>query len=294
MDQARVPGRPPVGPFTLRQRLKELRCPVEYATYFAIAPLLRGVYPLGPPQAILCLPGGLVGDGLTAILRWGLRGHGYDARGWGLGRNLGANEETLAGMRARVDELYALYDAKITIIGWSLGGIYGRMLARDKPEKIRQVISLASPFRMVESDRFAPFGRARWDRFVQEHSPELDLLWVHEHHRPPLTVPATSIYSPTDGVAPWQLSIDQTGPGAPNPRAENVAVWGTHSGIGANPAALAVILNRLAQPDDTWTPFNPIPLLRRWYLPPVSWSPPGGTNALNNKPDVTARSEETP
>src|SRR5208283_1702724 len=93
MNQAIVPGRSPVGPFTLRQRLMELRFPVEYASYFAMAPQLRRVYPLGPPHAILCLPGGLVGDGLTAILRWGLRGHGYDAHGWGLGRNLGANEE---------------------------------------------------------------------------------------------------------------------------------------------------------------------------------------------------------
>lgn len=270
----------------------ELRCPVEYVAFFALAPVLRGIYRRGPAHAILCLPGGLVGDGLTAILRWGLRSHGYDAHGWGLGRNLGANEEKLAGMRARVDELYAVYDAKITVIGWSLGGIYGRMLARDKPEKIRRVISLGSPFRMVESDRFAPFGRARWDRFVQEHSPELDLLWVHEHHRPPLEVPATSIYSPTDGVAPWQLSIDETGPGAPNPRAENVAVWGTHSGIGANPAAYAVILDRLAQPERAWTPFEPIPMLRRWYLPATSWSLPAKSGASTDEPQDGTRPKE--
>jgi pimeloyl-ACP methyl ester carboxylesterase len=274
MSQPIVPGRPPVGPFTLRQRLMELRFPAEYASFFALAPVLRRTYPLGEPHAILCLPGGLVGDGLTAILRWGLRRHGYDARGWGLGRNLGANEETLAGMRARVDELYAAYDAKITIIGWSLGGIYGRMLARDRPEKIRQVISMGSPFRMVESDRFAPFGRARWDQFVKDHAPEVDLLWVHEHDRSPLTVPATSIYSPNDGVAPWQLSIDETGPDAANPRAENVAVWGTHSGIGANPAAFAVVLDRLAQPEGAWKPFEPTRWLRHWYAPAVSWSLP--------------------
>jgi pimeloyl-ACP methyl ester carboxylesterase len=272
----------------------ELRCPAEYTSYFAVAPLLRKVYPVGPAHAVLCLPGGLVGDGLTAILRRGLNRHGYDARGWGLGRNLGATEEKLAGMRARVDELYAVYDAKITVIGWSLGGIYGRMLARDRPEKVRQVISLGSPYRMVESDRFAPFRRARWDRFVQEHARELDLMWVHEHHRPPLTVPATSIYSPTDGVAPWQLSIDETGPGAPNPRAENVAVWGTHSGIGANPAAFAAILDRLAQPEDTWRPFVPIPMLRRWYLPTASWSLSGQNNVLYDKPQRGARCEEIP
>jgi hypothetical protein len=287
MSETIIPGRPAVGPFTLRQRLMELRFPVEYASFFVMAPILRRVYPRGEPHAILCLPGGLVGDGLTAILRWGLRGHGYDARGWGLGRNLGANEEKLAGMRALVDELYAAYDAKITIIGWSLGGIYGRMLARDRPEKIRQVICTGSPFRMVESDRFAPFARARWDQFVEDHAPEIDLLRVHEHERPPLTVPATSIYSPNDGVAPWQLSIDDTGPTAGNPRAENVAVWGTHSGIGANPAAFAVILDRLAQPEDAWRPFKPIPLLRHWYPPAVSWSLPAEDYGGKHKTPTT-------
>jgi hypothetical protein len=87
-------------------------------------------------------------------------------------------------------------------------------------------------------------------------------------------VPATSIYSPTDGVAPWQLSIDQTGNGAANTRAENVAVRGTHSGIGANPAAFAVVLDRLAQPEGVWKPFKPIWWLRPWYAPAVSWSLP--------------------
>ena len=137
-------------------------------------------------------------------------------------------------MRARVDELYAAYDAKITIIGWSLGGIYGRMLARDRPEKIRQVISMGSPFRMVESDRFAPFGRARWDQFVKDHAPAVDLLWVHELDRSPLTAGHIDL-QPHRRRWPWQLSIDETGPDAANPRAENVAVWGTHSGIRRQP-----------------------------------------------------------
>jgi len=269
-----IPEREPVGPRSKWQRLLELRAPIEYSSYFALVPLLRLVYPCGEQHSIMCLPGGLAGDGLTAILRWGLRGHGYDAHGWGLGRNLGATEEKLAGMRTRVDELYGLHDRKITIIGWSLGGIYGRMLARDRPEKVRQVITLGSPFRMVESDRFAPFSRDRWERFVGDHAEELDLLWVHEHHRPPLEVPATSIYSPDDGLAPWELSIDETGPNAGNPRAENVAVWGTHVGIGANPASLAVILDRLAQPEDHWRPFKPIPLLAPWYRSAVSWIHP--------------------
>jgi len=272
MSDAAIPGRAPVGPMGLRQHLLELRGLLEYLCFFLVLPFFRRMYPVGEQHGILVLPGGGVGDGLTALMRWALRRQGYDARGWELGRNFGANEKRLAGMRARVDELYAAHNKKITVIGWSLGGNYARMLARDRPEKVRQVITLASPYRMVESDRFAPFPRERWDRFVRAHAAELNLLQVHEHDQPPLTVPATSIYSRTDGVAPWELSIDETGPNAGNPRAENVRVRGTHSGIGVNPAALAVILDRLAQPEDQWRPFTPIRSLRFFYPQPVSWT----------------------
>jgi pimeloyl-ACP methyl ester carboxylesterase len=196
MSEDALTERAQVGPMSVRRLILELRAPIEYASYLGLGPLLRMLYACGEQHPVLVLPGGLTGDWSTAILRWGIRGHGYHAHGWGLGTNTAANEEKLAGMRARVDELYAAHDSKITIIGWSLGGIYGRMLARDRPEKIRQVITLGSPFRMVESDRFAPFGQAWWDWFVQEHAQELDLLFVHEHHRPPLTVPLRRCYPP--------------------------------------------------------------------------------------------------
>lgn len=223
---------------------------------------------------MLVLPGGLTDDRATVFLRWSLGAQGYDTHGWGLGTVTSLTEEVLDGMRARVDELYCEHDNTITLIGWSLGGIYARMLARDKPERIRQVITLGSPFRMVEEDRFAPFGRARWDRFNEEHADEIDLMRVHEHHRPPITVPTTAIYSRNDGFAPWQLSIDEVGPHAPNPRAENVEVRGTHIGLAANPTVAAVILDRLAQPEGTWHPFRPVPALRRFYPPPATWIHP--------------------
>jgi hypothetical protein len=103
------------------------------------------------------------------------------------------------------------------------------------------VITLGSPFRTVEAHR----GR-------------------------PLTVPSTSIYTRDDGVVRWQLSIDETGPGAANPRAENIEVYGTHVGLGVSPTVILAILDRLAQPEDGWQPFRPPLALRPFYPQPRS------------------------
>jgi pimeloyl-ACP methyl ester carboxylesterase len=269
-----LPPRPPVGQIGLRRRLLEARAPLEALAFFGLQPLLRLTHLTGERHTVLVLPGGMSDDKATVFLRWALRAQGYDAHGWGLGMNMGPNEEVLAGMHARVRELYREHDSKITLIGWSLGGIYARMLARDLPDLVRRVITLGSPFRMIEADDFAPFGRARWDRFVEEHAEDVDLMRTHEHDRPPITVPTTAIYSRTDGMAPWQLSIDEVGPHAPNPRAENVEVRGSHIGLASNPSVAVVIFDRLAQPEDAWSPFRPIPALAHFYPPPATWIHP--------------------
>lgn len=218
------------------------------------------------------------------LLRFALRQSGYWPHGWGLGRNEGATAEVLAGMRARVDELYAAHSSKITIIGWSLGGVYARMLARDRPDKVRRVITLGSPYRMVEADEFHPFRRARWDEFVQAHAPELTLLQEHEHHRPPLQMPATSIYSRTDAFAPWTLCLDETCPDAANRQAENVEVYSSHLGLATHPAVLAVVLDRLGQPSDQWRPFQARRSLSLFFPPPATWTHPKGAMVRPARP----------
>lgn len=270
------PEREPYRPMRRRLHFMELRAPLEAAAYVVMRPLLRKLHVAGDRHSVLVLPGGLGDDGSTFFLRWGIRNLGYSVHGWGIGRNMGLTEQMVTALRARVDELYKLHDTKISVVGWSLGGIYARMLARDMPDKVRQVITLGSPFRMVEEDQFAynMVGQARWEKMVRKHSEELDLLRVHEHHRPPLTVPSTAIYSRTDGFAPWQLSIDEVGPKAPNSRAENVEVRGSHTGLSSNPITLAVVLDRLALPEDHWRPFKPMPVMRRFYPPPATWVHP--------------------
>ena len=137
------------------------------------------------------------------------------------------------------------------MIGWSLGGIYARMLARLAPTQVRQVITLGSPFRMVEGDRSN--ADRLWKALEHRFPPSrMESLIVDEDRKPPLGVPSTAIYSRTDGVVKWYTCIERAGD-----LRENIEVRGSHSGLGWNPAVLVAISDRLAQPEGTWRPFRP-------------------------------------
>lgn len=107
--------------------------------------------PRGDGHGVLVLPGLLASDSSTALLRRFLRLLGYDVRGWRLGRNLGPTGEVLDGLPARLGELASLTGGPVSVIGWSLGGIYARELARQRPGEVRRVITLGSPFALTDA-----------------------------------------------------------------------------------------------------------------------------------------------
>jgi pimeloyl-ACP methyl ester carboxylesterase len=193
----------------------------ELGASIAVSPFLARA-PRGDGHAVVVLPGFATTDASTLPLRRFLRSLGYHVHGWRLGRNQGPTQRIVSGLETRFGDLRELHEsAPISIVGWSLGGVFGREIARRDPASVRQVITLGSPFRMM--------------------GPVRDLA-----------VPVTNVYSRTDGIAPWQSCIDD-----PGPRRENVEVRGSHCGLGVNAAALLVIADRLAQPAGTWTPFVP-------------------------------------
>ena len=246
-------------------RLLELRWPLEAAAFVATRPALR-VLGRGDQHPVLVLPGFTAGDASTVPLRIALRAHGYWVHGWRLGANVGPTDRIVTGMRSRLDDLHRRHGRTVTLVGWSLGGIYARLLAREQPGAVRQVITLGSPYRMVEGDRSAVQGT--WERYAHLHDGDMALARLAEHERPRLTVPSTSIYSRTDGVASWHTCIDATGE-----RAENIEVRGSHVGLGTNPAVLLAVLDRLSLPESAWRPFQaPFPV-RHWYPKPATWDP---------------------
>src|SRR5246127_5461112 len=125
-----------------------LRATIEFGLLLGALPLSR-VLPIGDGHPVLVLPGLMAADDSTWPLRRILRRLGYRVHGWRLGRNLGPTAVAVTGMRDRLDDLHSRYDARVTLIGWSLGGIYARALARNFPSMVRTVITLGSPFRLT-------------------------------------------------------------------------------------------------------------------------------------------------
>jgi pimeloyl-ACP methyl ester carboxylesterase len=234
------------------------RAAVEFGLLLGALPLSKAL-PTGDGHPVLVLPGLMAGDDSTWPLRRILRRLGYRAHGWRLGRNLGPTPAAVTGMRDRLDDLHSRYHEPVSLIGWSLGGIYARALARNFPWAVRQVITLGSPFRLSD-DRQSHASRV-FNRYTHLHTrrPRTPL----DMERTPLPVPATSIYSRYDGIVAWQACLDMA-----SSRAENIAVVGSHFGYGHNPAVIFAVADRLAQPLNGWKPFQPPRALRRLFPRP--------------------------
>jgi pimeloyl-ACP methyl ester carboxylesterase len=229
------------------------RAAADYGLYLAARPLLPRL-PHGDGHPVLVLPGLLADDVSTRTLRRVLRRLGYRVHGWRLGRNIGPTAACVTGLRDRMDDLADRYGRPVSLIGWSLGGIFARDIARRSPESVRQVITLGSPFRLERNSQSrATKVFARYSHLHVEHR-TLPL----ESETTPLPVPSTSIYSHFDGIVHWQTCLD-----TPGANCENIAVMASHLGLGHHPAAIWAIADRLAQPAGSWAPFSS----PRWLRP---------------------------
>lgn len=213
--------------------------------------------PRGTGQPVLVLPGLLAGDLSTRPLRAFLRSRGFGVHGWLLGRNLGPTPAVEEGLRARIGRLSDRYGCPVAIVGWSLGGIYARAAASERPDLVSQVITLGTPFAMVDPGQTR--AQNAYDRYAHLHAPGRGLP-VPAEVAGPLPVPATSIWSRADGIVSWRASLERT-----SDTAENIAVHSSHLGLGHNPAVLWAVADRLAQPAGTWRPFAPPRRLRPLY-----------------------------
>lgn len=234
------------------------RAAVEFGLLLTSLPLRR-MLPTGDGHPVLVLPGLLAGDGSTLALRRLLRDVGYRVHGWRLGRNIGPTAQAVAGMGDRLDDLQKRYGSPVSVIGWSLGGIYARAMARRRPSSVRQVITLGTPFRLT--DRNQTRASAAFNRFSHLHVERASAPLELETEA--LPVPATSIYSRYDGVVAWQACLDLR-----SAEAENIAVIGSHFGYGHNPAVVFAVADRLAQPLGEWAPFRPPAGLRPLFPRP--------------------------
>lgn len=217
----------------------------ELATTLLLRPLLRR-RERGDGHPVLLLPGFMASDLSTRPLRIFLRDLGYSAHRWALGRNLGPQGGLEQRMGERLSELVERHGRKVSLIGWSLGGVYARLLANRRPEMVRSVISLGSP---INGDPESTNSARLFEFVTQKKIADIDPERLADVRRTP-PVPTTSIFSRTDGITAWRAAIEKEGP-----LAESVEVPGSHLGLGFNPLVLCAIADRLAQPEGDWKPF---------------------------------------
>ena len=219
----------------------------ELASFYALRPLMRAL-PKGDGHGVLVLPGFMAGDASTRPLRSLLGDLGYDARGWNLGRNVRVDNARVEAMMACLTEIHEDTGRPVSIIGWSLGGVFARELAKLAPDMVRQVISLGSP---ISDDRGHTNARRLFEYLNgAEPEPMQEGNFARLAEAPP--VPTTSILTRTDGVVHWRGSVQEAGF-----QNENIEVVASHCGLGVNPSAVYAIADRLAQAEGDWKPFAP-------------------------------------
>ena len=233
--------------------------PVRGLAGFASLPLAAAWLmsaPRGDGHGVLVLPGLLASDVSTAVMRRFLRRLGYQAAGWSLGRNRGPTERVIDALPRELSGLAERTSQPVSVIGWSLGGIYARELARRHPSQVRQVITLGSPFAMTDPRQSHADGVYR----RRTHLHATGGMPTPEEVAQPIGVPSTAVYSRKDGIVSWRACI-----GPETDLHENVEVRCAHLGFGTDPATLWLIADRLAAPAGQRQRFRPPPRRRSLY-----------------------------
>ena len=233
----------PSSPNLLLQIL-ELRAVSEALAGLASWLLLKKC-PRGDGRPVLVLPGLLAGDGSTLAIRTHLESLGYVVEGWGLGRNFGPRPGIEESMLEKLESMAAANGQKVSLVGQSLGGVYARLLAQDRPDLVRCVMTLGSP---VAGHPRASNAWKIYEYFSGSRSDDHE-KWAKVISAP--TIPTSSICSRTDGVVDWSSTKCR-----PSKWAENIEVVSSHIGMGAHPAVLYAIADRLAQNPEKWEKFE--------------------------------------
>lgn len=204
---------------------------------------------IGDGHPVVVYPGLGAGALTTSHLRTYLRGCGFEVHDWGGGVNTGPEgvfDNWLAPLHERVRELHSRDGRKVSLVGWSLGGIYARELARRNPACVRQVITLGTPFAALAQGNHAGAIFKVLNRARAQLQPGIE---ARLRQTPP--VPTTSIYSKTDGIVSWKGCIEKR-----TAVSESVEVDASHLGMVTHPQVLRIVADRLAQPEGEWRPLG--------------------------------------
>ncbi len=252
---------PNLQPPKLRYSLMEFgRVLMEMGSSALLAPVL-GKLPEGDGHSVMTIPGFMGADGSTAQLRRFLNQRGYKAIPWGLGRNTSEGrpgsldaflahraqvEDTIAG---RIEKEFLASGRKVTLIGWSLGGLYSVALAHRFPQWIRQVITMGTPYGDPRGTALYNVMGRIYDNDVETDEAALARWTAHTYRGGELRVPVLALHSESDGIVGKGIARC-----VGDPRfVTNMAVMASHVGFPFNPLVFAVIANHMVEPGRRWS-----------------------------------------
>ncbi len=236
--------------------LTEWRALLEMAALPYSLPALAAA-PRGDGHPVLLLPGFMADEYTLIALQLFLRQRGYDVHTWGFGRNVGFQRRHAAALEQKIRYMHHKAGRKVSLVGWSLGGLFALYAAHEAPECVRGVITLGSPVSIdMQGSQSPPLVRALYQLIAHPMGPSAHAMLprtkrLRERRKPP--VPTTCLYSLSDGVVPPQEATIE----GDRRMHENVRVPGSHVGLGFNAIVMYIVADRLAQPEGQWQPFRP-------------------------------------
>lgn len=227
--------------------ITELGMSIPYRKFFA-----RKDHGDGHP--VMTLPGFMASETSTAPMRKYISQLGYESYCWNLGRNT-AKVKFLKMLAERLEEIYEAHGEPVSLIGWSLGGVFARQLAKARPEMVRQIITLGSPFRGIHQPNNVAwvYNLVSGGKKIKDIDPIL-----FENIPLPAPVPTTAIFTKEDGIVPWELCLEEK----ETEIHQNIQVRGSHLGLGVNPTVFDIIADRLLYSKENWEHFRPRNLVK--------------------------------
>ena len=247
----------------LYNMLLETRSVLEWGSIYAIYPFIpKRIEGNGRP--VLLIPPYLGDDYSTSFVRKYLDSLGFKTYKWELGFNM-VKSHYIPRLEEKLDDIYEKHKEKVSIVGWSGGGIFAKIMANRHPNQVEQIITIASPVWGVMDMKTPVYGlleffqgkslKERNKRFLQELDPIPD-------------VPVTCIYTKTDGLVPWKHCMEAE---SYRKGIKNIEVFGSHSGLGANASVLMITANALSANINGVTIEDATPYIER-ILYPFYWS----------------------
>ena len=244
------------GPPGLLSSVLEMRAFLELAILPCSWPMLMAA-PHGDGHPVLLLPGFMGSEASLFALEIFLRQRGHAVETWGLGRNVGFHARHAKALEQKIRFMHHQSGRKVSLVGWSLGGVFALYGAHQVPECVRGVVTLGSPLSVDAGGSASPaLIKAMYRLIAHPAGPS-----VHEmqprarklRERRPLAMPLSCLYSLSDGVVPPQEATIDGDPALH----ENVRVPGSHVGLGFNAVVLWIVADRLSQPEGGWQRFEP-------------------------------------